>query len=111
MRRVIDRSVVDAPDLTAEKVAGHRVLRPVEIAAPACVQLRPPMTSDVVAESQARSDLLAKTEIEHVLLQFGPVRRDVLVSERMPMLRVKVVRDLPLVLHIEGDDVRTGFAE
>ena len=69
------------------------------------------MTRDIVAESQARSDLLAKTEIEHVLPQFGSVRRNLLVFRTDADVQGEVVRDLPLVLQKEGDDVRTSFAE
>ncbi len=75
----IERSVVDVPEVAAERAARDLVPRPVVVAAPAGERLHAPVAAHVVGRAEPRRDLVAEAELDRVLRDVGAERRDLLV--------------------------------
>ncbi len=101
----VERAVLDVPDVAAEPAARQLVLRPVVVAAPAAEQLHAAVAAHVVADAQARRDLVAEAEANGVRRDVGAEGRNRLALgaeahvDRQPVER-------PLILHVQRVDVR-----
>ena len=101
----VERAVADVPDVAAEPAARQLVLRPVEVAAPAAVQLQRGRRR---ARRSWRRGAARACRRTRTRMRYGwmSVRNDGIVSRsvRRPRFSVRFV-DRPLVLHVERPDV------
>src|SRR5687767_3740019 len=98
MGRVVDCAIIDAPDLASEDAARQSVIHWVKVAAPTCIQLPTAVADHVVAEPETWSELLGEREVEHVLPNLGPVRRDLFVLCANTNVEGETASDVPIIL-------------
>ena len=98
---VVPGEPVVNPLVAAERAARHLVLHDVEVLAPRAVDLCLAVRERIVAEADARRQLLAEAELDRVLDAGVPEVRDLLVFGAEPVVQGEVRPQAPAVLDEE----------
>ena len=106
----IERAVVRAPRLGAERPARQLVLGPVVVQAPAAEHFHPAVAEDVVGRAEARSELVLHAELDRGgAVGLGPEVGDVLVLGPDAEIQCQAVAERPLILNVERLNVAAGL--